>query len=47
MMVCQKSSNTGLGLKTNVIADFNIISDPEGFYIKKGALNVGEVYSEL
>ena len=30
------------------IAEFYIISDPdaEGFYLKKGALNVGEVYSE-
>jgi N-acetylglutamate synthase-like GNAT family acetyltransferase len=30
------------------IADFYIISDPdaEGFYLKKGAVKVGEVYSE-
>lgn len=30
------------------ISDFYIISDPdaEGFYLKKGALKVGEIYSE-
>ncbi len=34
--------------KTLEIAEFYIISDPdaEGFYLKKGALKVGEVYSE-
>ena len=31
------------------VSNFYIISDPdaEGFYLKKGALKVGEVYSEL
>lgn len=34
--------------KTLNITEFYIISDPdaEGFYLKKGALKVGEVYSE-
>jgi N-acetylglutamate synthase-like GNAT family acetyltransferase len=34
--------------KTLEITEFFIISDPdaEGFYLKKGALKVGEVYSE-
>ncbi len=34
--------------KTLEIADFYIVSDPnaEGFYLKKGAIKVGEVYSE-